>query len=529
MSYMALYRKFRPQTFDEVRGQEAIVTTLKNQIIQNRIGHAYLFCGTRGTGKTTLAKIMAKAVNCEHPVNGNPCGECETCKAIANGTTLNVVEMDAASNSRVDDVRELIKEVDYIPSMGKYRVYIIDEAHNLSPEALNALLKTLEEPPSHVIFILATTEAHKILVTIMSRCQRYDFKRIPLETISGRMRELLEKENISATDDALRYVAKAADGSMRDGLSLLDQCIAFYPGEELTLDRVLVSLGAVKTDIYSKIFNDVVNQDISQVIRDLDEVIMSGTEISRFVADFTWYLRNIMIVKSSNAAAEILDVTTENFEQIKSDSEKIELPTVMRYIRILAELTGSLKLTTQGRILTEMTLIKLCTPQMEKKLDLITLQERIRNVEKKLENGVFTVAAAAPGDSSSQPVIAETRVELPAAIPEDIQQISDEWSSLVDNAEALVKGFMTTMECSMDAKKPDTLILVCKLKTSYDGLKEPDRAKVLQGILNERVRKEVKYELVLDESGTKYDKIPRSKVPNIEIETEDSFDDDQDF
>ena len=295
MSYMALYRKFRPQTFDEVKGQDAIVTTLKNQIIQNRIGHAYLFCGTRGTGKTTLAKIMAKAVNCEHPVNGNPCLECETCKAIANGTSLNMIEMDAASNSGVDNIRELIREVEYRPTRGKYKVYIIDEAHNLSGEAFNALLKTLEEPPEHVIFILATTEAHKILVTIMSRCQRYDFKRIPLETIMARMRELTDREGVSASDDALRYVAKAADGSMRDGLSLLDQCIAFYPKEELTLDKVLVSLGAVKTDIYSKIFNDVVSQNVTAVIKDLEEVVVSGTEIGRFVADFTWYLRNIMM------------------------------------------------------------------------------------------------------------------------------------------------------------------------------------------------------------------------------------------
>ena len=200
MSYLALYRKFRPQTFDEVRGQDAIVTTLKNQIIQNRIGHAYLFCGTRGTGKTTLAKIMAKAVNCEHPVNGNPCMECETCKAIANGTSLNMIEMDAASNRGIEKIRELINEVDYRPVSGKYKVYIIDEAHNLTNEAFNALLKTIEEPPEHVIFILATTEAHQIIPTIMSRCQRYDFRRIPLETIAGRMRELTDKESVSATD-----------------------------------------------------------------------------------------------------------------------------------------------------------------------------------------------------------------------------------------------------------------------------------------------------------------------------------------
>ena len=521
MSYMALYRKFRPQTFDEVKGQEAIVQTLKNQIIQNRIGHAYLFCGTRGTGKTTLAKIMARAVNCEHPVNGNPCGECETCKAIANGTSLNMVEMDAASNSGVDNIRELIKEVDYRPTRGKYKVYIIDEAHNLSPEAFNALLKTLEEPPEHVIFILATTEAHKILVTIMSRCQRYDFKRIPLETITDRMRELTERENVQATEEALRYVAKAADGSMRDGLSLLDQCIAFYPKEELTLDKVLVSLGAVKTDIYSKIFNDVVEQNVTAVIKDLEEVIIAGTEIGRFVADFTWYLRNLMIIKSSDAPAEILDVTSESFAEMKADSEKAELGTIMRYIRVLSELTGALKQTTQGRILTEMTLIKLCTPQMDRKPDAI--MDRIRAIEKKLETGAFVAAGPVSSNTVVSEAETEKKIELPAAIPADIQQIVDEWNSITGNADGLVKGWMSITECSMDKQKPDTLLIVCQSKMAYEGLKEPDRLKQLQGILNERVRKEVKFELVLDESGGKYDKIPHSKTPNMAIETDDSF------
>ena len=528
MSYTALYRKFRPQTFDEVRGQEAIVTTLKNQIIQNRIGHAYLFCGTRGTGKTTLAKIMAKAVNCEHPVDGNPCMECETCKAIANGTSLNMIEMDAASNSGVDNIREIIREVDYRPTMGKYKVYIIDEAHNLSGEAFNALLKTLEEPPEHVIFILATTEAHKILVTIMSRCQRYDFKRIPLETISGRLRELTDRENVEATEEALRYVAKAADGSMRDALSLLDQCIAFYPREELTLDKVLVSLGAVKTDIYSKIFNDVISQNVTGVIRDLEEVVVAGTEISRFVADFTWYLRNLMIIKSSDAAAEILDVTSESFEEMKADSEKAELGTIMRFIRILSELTGSLKMTTQGRILTEMTLIKLCTPAMDKKQDIATLTDRIKNVEKKLEEGVFVTGAVSSDNVTSNVAVSEKKIELPEAIPADIQQISDEWASIVDSAQALVKSMMQQVDCSMDASKPDVLILVCKIQTSYEGLKEPERERVLQGILNERVGKEVKFELVLDENGRKYDKIPHSKTPNMEVVTEDNFEE-EDF
>ena len=219
MSYTALYRKFRPQEFEEVRGQEHIVTTLKNQIKAGRIGHAYLFCGTRGTGKTSIAKIFAKAVNCEHPVEGSPCGQCRSCRNIAAGSSLNVIEIDAASNNGVDNIREIREEVAYSPAEGRYKVYIIDEVHMLSIGAFNALLKTLEEPPSYVIFILATTEAHKIPITILSRCQRYDFRRITIDTIAGRLEELMEKEQVETEPKALRYIAKAADGPMRDALS----------------------------------------------------------------------------------------------------------------------------------------------------------------------------------------------------------------------------------------------------------------------------------------------------------------------
>ena len=234
MSYVALYRKFRPDGFEDVKGQEHIVTTLRNQIESDRIGHAYLFCGTRGTGKTTVAKIFARAVNCEHPAGGSPCGECATCKAIAAGVSMNVIEIDAASNNGVDNIREILDEVAYSPTEGRFKVYIIDEVHMLSIGAFNALLKTLEEPPSYVIFILATTEAHKIPITIWSRCQRYDFRRISIDTIAGRLKDIMEKEQVDVEEKALRYVAKAADGSMRDALSLLDQCIAFHFGDELT-------------------------------------------------------------------------------------------------------------------------------------------------------------------------------------------------------------------------------------------------------------------------------------------------------
>ena len=269
MSYTALYRKFRPQEFEDVRGQEHIVTTLKNQIKADRVGHAYLFCGTRGTGKTTIAKIFAKAVNCEHPADGSPCGNCPSCKAIAAGSSMNVIEIDAASNNGVDNIRDIREEVAYSPTEGKYKVYIIDEVHMLSMGAFNALLKTLEEPPSYVIFILATTEAQKIPVTILSRCQRYDFRRITIETISGRLTELMEQEQVQVEPKAIRYIAKTADGSMRDALSLLDQCIAFYLGQSLTYDHVLEVLGAVDTEVFSVMLRKIIQKDITGAVLQL--------------------------------------------------------------------------------------------------------------------------------------------------------------------------------------------------------------------------------------------------------------------
>ena len=284
MSYTALYRKFRPDNFSDVKGQDHIVTTLTNQIKHNRIGHAYLFCGTRGTGKTTVAKILAKAVNCEHPVDGSPCNQCSMCKAIQAGTAMNVIEIDAASNNGVDNIREIREEVSYRPTEGKYKVYIIDEVHMLSTGAFNALLKTLEEPPSYVIFILATTEAHKIPITILSRCQRYDFHRITIDTIASRLEELLNIEGVEAEEKAVRYVAKAGDGSMRDALSLLDQCIAFYLGQTLTYDKVLEVLGAVDTEVFSKLLRRVIQGDVTGSIHILEELIVGGRELPFFMA-----------------------------------------------------------------------------------------------------------------------------------------------------------------------------------------------------------------------------------------------------
>ena len=420
MSYQALYRKFRPQEFDDVKGQDHIVTTLKNQIKADRIGHAYLFCGTRGTGKTTIAKIFAKAVNCEHPVDGSPCGECPTCRAIAAGNSMNVIEIDAASNNGVDNIRQIREEVEYRPTEGKYKVYIIDEVHMLSIGAFNALLKTLEEPPAYVIFILATTEAHKIPITILSRCQRYDFRRISIDTITARLRELMDAEQVTVEDRALRYIAKAGDGSMRDALSLLDQCIAFYLGQELTYDKVLDTLGAVDTEIFSRLLRQILDKNITGAIQTVETLVIEGRELGQFVTDFTWYLRNLMLVQSSDDMEDVLDISSENLALLKEEASMVDADILMRYIRIFSELGSQIKYASQKRILIEIAIIKLCKPEMEK--DYTSLVDRIDSLEKKLEKGVVM---AAPGSArqgvggSAQGAQGGSlpKAELPKAIP----------------------------------------------------------------------------------------------------------------
>lgn len=392
MSYMALYRKWRPDTFEEVKGQDHVVTTLKNQIINNRIGHAFLFCGTRGTGKTSIAKLFAKAVNCEHPINGSPCNECTACRAIADGSSMNVIEIDAASNNGVDNIRQIREEVQYSPSEGKYKVYIIDEVHMLTQGAFNALLKTLEEPPAYVIFILATTESHKIPITISSRCQKYEFRRISVETISDRLMELLGREQIEAEKKAVDYIAKAADGSMRDALSILDQCIAFNIGKELTYENVLDTIGAVDIDVFARLLDCVIKLDVVGAIDLVDEVVWQGRELSRFVSEFTWFLRNVLLVKVSPEADQKLDMSAENLERLRQLAAQIDTDALIRYINIFSDTSANIKYAVQKRIVLELAVIKLCKPEME--TDYSALLDRVRVLEQKLESGAAGLVVA---------------------------------------------------------------------------------------------------------------------------------------
>ena len=535
MGYTALYRKFRPQEFEDVKGQEHIVTTLKNQIKADRIGHAYLFCGTRGTGKTTIAKILARAVNCEHPVDGSPCNTCKTCRAINEGTSMNVIEIDAASNNGVDNIREIREEVAYRPTTGKYKVYIIDEVHMLSTGAFNALLKTLEEPPSYVIFILATTEAHKIPITILSRCQRYDFRRITAETIAARLQELMDKEGNDVEEKAIRYIAKAADGSMRDALSLLDQCIAFYLGEKLTYEKVLENLGAVDTEVFSRLFRRILQQDTAGTIKTLDDIIIQGRELGQFVTDFIWYLRNLLLISTSEHPEEAVDASAENLERMKEESSMVDAETLMRYIRIFSELSNQIKYASQKRVLVEIALIKLCQPVMEMNLD--SLYDRVRVLEEKLQNGVTVQSVPVENygqtrtENVQEQIPAEEAVKPEKAAPEDLQYVKKNWNSIIRDTKGLLQQMLLDSVPKYDGNTGEPILYVefqnFLAQTCIDN---PENLEMLKNVVRKKIGKEVEIRMILKNSETGHGKSGLAEISvddlihkniNMEITVED--------
>lgn len=509
MSYTALYRKWRPTSFEEVRGQDHIVKTLKNQINSGRIGHAYLFCGTRGTGKTSIAKIFARAVNCEHPVDGSPCGECSMCRQIAEGASLNVVEIDAASNNGVENIRDIREQVQYPPTDGRYRVYIIDEVHMLSIGAFNALLKTLEEPPSYVIFILATTEVHKIPITILSRCQRYDFKRISIDTIAGRLAELTQAEQIDVDDRALRYVARAADGSMRDALSLLDQCVAFHFGEKLTYDNVLEVLGAVDNRVFSKLFQAVLASDTKACIREIEEMIIQGRDLSQLVNDFVWYMRNLLIAKTTDEPGDMLDISEENLAVLKEEASGVDTETLMRYIRIFSELSGQLRYASQKRILVEIAFIKLTTPSMEQNLD--SILQRITLLEQKMQEmpdnlqKLASLAPAAGQAASSGAAAAEApsepkTVSLPPAQYEDLMLMRKEWGRIASLSQLVGSIRLSLPKTSVEPAGEGCLCIVCTDENTFGIINREPELKNLQEVVQEKYKKTLQFKVRLESS-----------------------------
>lgn len=515
MSYMALYRKFRPDSFDDVKGQDHIVTTLRNQIKADRIGHAYLFCGTRGTGKTTVAKILAKTVNCEHPIDGNPCNECAMCKAIKAQTSMNVIEIDAASNNGVDNIREIVEEVRYSPTEGKYKVYIIDEVHMLSAGAFNALLKTLEEPPAYVIFILATTEVHKIPITILSRCQRYDFHRITIDEITNRLRDLMDQEKIDVEEKALRYVAKAGDGSMRDALSLLDQCIAFYLGKTLTYDNVLDVLGTVDVEVFARLLRYIRKGSVTDCIMLLDELIINGRELTQFTVDFTWYLRNLLLAKTSDDIEDILEVSAEQLLLLKQEAASCDAEILIRYIRIFSDLSNQIKFATQKRVAIEVALVKLCKPAMETDTD--SLLHRIQVLEKQIEEGTFVRPSDTAGKVLEQNEPAEP-VVIPKAISEDLKQVAQRWTDITKKTHPLVRTVL--ISAKVVPQEGNTITLMFENAVDESVIKQDIHIADIQKAIADTIGKEVAVQTKTVSSGEELNKYPdlTKLIKNIPIE-----------
>lgn len=522
MSYQVLYRAWRPGTFSEICGQDAVTRTLRRQVVSGHIAHAYLFCGTRGTGKTTASKVLARAINCLNPKDGDPCGECEVCRALKAENCMDVVEIDAASNNGVDEIRDLREKIKYPPTLTKYKVYIIDEVHMLSIGAFNALLKTLEEPPEYVIFILATTEAHKIPITILSRCQRYDFKRISIETIAARLRELIDKEGWDVEDKAVRYIAKMADGSMRDSLSLLDQCAAFYMNETLTYDHVLEVLGAVDTEVFSRLLRQLLAMDVHQVIETVDELVMQGRELSQLAADFTWYLRNLLLVKSSDNMEDVLDVSSENLALLKEEAQMIDSDTLIRYIRIFSDLTNQLKYATQKRVLLEVTLIKLCRPAMDQNKD--ALLDRIRAIEKQLEEGAWEapvrdrIVYASDAKEAGEP---KPKPELPQALNEDVKAVAKDFRMIINEASPMLRTYLK--KARLSAGEGNRLLIVLPDELSASAVATPEHKEEIQSLIEQKIGKKVEIDVRQMEAGHRFEDhfVDLENLINMEITVED--------
>jgi len=406
MGYLALYREWRPQRFDEVVGQDHVKRTLQNALSNGRIAHAYLFTGPRGTGKTTVAKLLAKAVNCKDQSSVEPCNRCSACVSITEGSSMDVLEIDAASNRRIEEIREIRDRVRYAPAENRYKVYIVDEVHMLTPEASNALLKTLEEPPEHVIFVLATTDPHKLLRTIISRCQRFDFHLLPADLIAGRLQQVCRKRGVTCSDEAIMLIARHAEGAMRDGLSLLDQVLSFG-GDELTLEDVLSVLGTAQDDVFFDLVEAVCVGDVGAVLEMIDQIALKGVDIRQFIKDLTGHIRNLLVVDIAEHPATLVPVGSEAIERLRDQSSMIGRDTIMLLVDSLAEIDGRLRWSPQPRLVAEVELLRLAR-------ELGSAGER-KNVESATRDS--TDAGPEPDPQRKKP-----EANLSVHVGEDVQQ-----------------------------------------------------------------------------------------------------------
>ncbi|MBP3370423.1 MAG: DNA polymerase III subunit gamma/tau [Clostridia bacterium] len=458
--HQALYRKWRPQTFDDVYGQEHITSILKYETENSKFSHAYLFCGSRGTGKTTCAKILAKAVNCTSPVNGSPCNKCASCLSIDAGTATDVLEMDAASNNGVDNIRDIRDEVVYTPSSLKYRVYIVDEVHMLSGSAFNALLKTLEEPPAHAVFVLATTELHKLPSTIVSRCQRHDFRRISTDTLVSRLAYISDKENIEYDREALRIIAKMAQGGMRDAISLLELCAGNR--EKITAELVNATLGVGGRDSAERVVRAIAASDFDTVFGAIENVVRSSKDILVFWQDLIAFYRDMLVVKTTKAAKNYLDLTDDELEKLNGAASLFTKDTLLYHCRVLDDTFYVMqKSGFAKRTVAEMALVKMCDMSIETSTDAILA--RLSKLESKVAAGSFAPPAAVPKEIETAPSKSEEiKDELPpkpVAAPTQSEaslKVLRGWSEICDVASAdngMALGFLKMAKALTDGSK----------------------------------------------------------------------------
>ena len=513
MGYTALYREWRPQNFYDIVGQEHITTTVKNQILNDRIAHAYLFCGTRGTGKTTTAKVFAKALNCLDLKDGEPCNECEMCRKINDGLAIDVTELDAASNNGVDKIRDIIDDVKYPPQEARFKVYIMDEVHMLSTGAVNAFLKTLEEPPNNVIFILATTDPQKLPITILSRCQRFDFKRINNNEITERLRKIVNEQNALADDKSLNLIARVSDGAMRDALSILDQAISMGNGA-VEYDVLINMLGLVTNDHLFNLTNSVIQRNVEKSIGIIDEVVYAGKDIYLFIKDLIAHYRNILMAKVTNNPEEVLDMSEENIALIKEQASKIRAEEVMRYIRILQETESNAKVSKQARLYLELAVIKMCKIEYDTSNEVILT--RINKLEEGLKNGSLKVVSAAStnkGDSKKEVVTNKPNREQPKLRSNDIvanenskvtlNDIQKSWKDILERFKArramIVYASMLTgkpVECKNGVL---TIQYEDQFKFNKDRLEKPEYRAIIQEVLAEIFREDIKIAFEVEE------------------------------
>lgn len=438
MAYQAIYRKWRPTTFEDVVGQPHITDTLKTEIKTNRLAHAYLFCGTRGTGKTTMAKILSRAVNCENPLpNGNPCNECASCKGILSNTIMDIVEIDAASNNGVENIRELRDEISYTPANVKYKIYIIDEVHMLSTSAFNALLKTLEEPPAHAIFILATTEPQKIPATIQSRCQRFDFRRISAKNIAGRIGEITRKDGIKITQDAILLVAQLGDGSMRDALSILDLCSGIEG--EITREDIENITGSVSRTALINLAVALINSDISSAISLINKMMESGKEIGNLIDELIMCIREILICKIMNNPSEVIDKSPEDIETYKNIANAAPKEVLLYIVKVLSETASLCKTSTNPRVMLEASAVKICDPASDGSTE--AFAARLGKIEAMIATGKIPAASvpvAAPVVTEPAPAVEEP---IPAVEETPVAETDDDEEYVSDAEDYIEEDF----------------------------------------------------------------------------------------